>query len=139
MGHRSTRTFLMVALAAAFTLGVAASSGRAASDAKPVVVKVHADWCGTCTRLNPTWKQLESEFDGRADLVVLDVTNKDTIAASRATAEKMGLMPFFEEYKSQTGTIGVLDAKREPIAVLKGETDISKYEQALNEALAEKS
>jgi len=63
---------------------------------KPFVVKIHADWCGTCTRMNPTFEALREQESGDARIVVLDVTDKQSLAASTAEADRLGIRSFFD-------------------------------------------
>jgi thiol-disulfide isomerase/thioredoxin len=128
----------LVALAA-LALGAGARHAgaqiSAADDPRPFVVKVHASWCGTCAALEPTWKRIEADYGDRARLVVFDVSDRKSVAASRALAEVLGLSAIFEKYKGSTGTIAVLRSDREPVAVLKGEMDLATYKRAIDEAL----
>ena len=58
------------------------------------------------------------EVPDGAERVVLDVTDRETVAASSAEAKRLGLDAFFSQYKSSTGTIAVLDPEtREPVEV----------------------
>ncbi len=85
--------------------------------------------------LNPTWDRIESEFGSRAQLAVLDVTDRESVESARAEAKRLGIESFFDAHKSRTGVIAVIDgATHEPIAVLKGELDFSKYEAAMEGA-----
>jgi thiol-disulfide isomerase/thioredoxin len=132
---------LRLALVAVLVLGITASAGadqqeRQAASAKPFVVKVHADWCGTCTMLEPTWIRIENELGGKARVVVFDVTDKQSLEKARAAAEVLGLVEFFDRYKSKTGTIGVLAADGTPVVVLKGERDFGAYDAAVEKASA---
>jgi thiol-disulfide isomerase/thioredoxin len=126
------------ALAALFTVAVAAAGGAESApdpnSALPYVVKVHADWCGTCSALEPTWEKIEAEYQGQARLVVFDVTNKKAVEKSRAEAKLLGLTEVFDRYKGSTGTIAVLDAQGNPIAVMKGELDFTRYKEAIAQA-----
>jgi len=127
----------LVAFALAGSPRPADASGAAeaaAAAGQPYVVKVHADWCGTCRMLEPTWKRIENELADDARIVVLDVTDRAAVAASRKQAERLGLTRFFDRYKSQTGTIGVLDGDREPVKVMKGTLEFAEYERAVAEA-----
>ncbi len=105
----------------------------AADDAsKPFVVKIHADWCGTCQKLNATLEDLRQRTGDDARIVVLDVTDRESLARATAEADRLRIRAFFDAYKSKTGTVGILDGvTREPVSVLKGETDVAKYEAAL--------
>lgn len=106
-------------------------------DEKPMVVKIHADWCGTCTKLETTFEELEKRIGGEARIVVLDVTDKDAVAESAAEADRLGIRDFFDSYKSKTGTVGVIDANGKTVSVMKGEMDASKYVAAVEKAKAE--
>jgi thiol-disulfide isomerase/thioredoxin len=101
---------------------------------KPMIVKIHADWCGTCTRLETTFKELEQQIGSDARIVVLDVTDKAAVARSAAEADRLGIRDFFDSYKSKTGTVGVIDANGKTVSVLKGEMDPSKYVAAVQKA-----
>ncbi len=122
------------ALTCVLIVGALAAMGAepAADAAKPWVVKIHADWCPTCVRLMPTWERIEAE---RARLVVFDVTDERTSLAAARQAEKLGLTEFFGAFGKRTGTIAVLDPdSARPVKVLKGETDLRAYEQAITAA-----
>jgi len=125
---------LRIALLAFLALGLAAATASAEEAGKPMIVKIHADWCGTCTKLNPTMDELQTKLGSEAEIVVLDVTDKSAVEKSQARAEELGIVAFFAEYKSKTGTVGVLDASGKEIVVLKGETDADVYVTALAKA-----
>lgn len=129
---------LCLALAAAPAAAqiTAAAQTAPVSDPRPFVVEVHANWCGTCAALEPTWKRIEAEYGSRARLVVFDVSDRKSIAESRAAADVLGLGAFFEKYKGRTGTIAVLRADRVPVAVMNGEMDLTAYDEAIAKALA---
>jgi thiol-disulfide isomerase/thioredoxin len=124
------RSVLVLATGLLLTIGLGGSSS-ADETAQPVFVKVHADWCGTCTRLEPTWSALQDEFGDEASFVVLDVTNRDALERAQAEADRLGIEAFFAVYKARTGTIGILDGKTgEPFVVMKGETNLAPYREA---------
>jgi len=129
-------TALAVVLAAGPGVAGETTPVSAAADAsRPFVVKVHADWCGTCLRLAPTWEALQAQLGDGARLVVLDVTDRARLAAARAQAERLGLSTFFEAHKSKTGTVAVLRGDdRAPVEVLKGVTDAARYRDAVEAA-----
>ncbi len=104
---------------------------------KPMIVKIHADWCGTCTRLEATFDELEKQIGSDARIVVLDVTDKAAVARSAAEADRLGIREFFDAYKSKTGTVGVIDASGKTVSVMKGEMDPSKYVAAVKKASGE--
>jgi thiol-disulfide isomerase/thioredoxin len=121
---------ISVALASAF-VAVAEESEASGVDT-PFIVKIHADWCGTCTRLDPTFEELDAQLGGEARIVVFDVTDQESLARATQEADRLGLRTFFDQYKSQTGTVGVLDGTtRETLLILKGETDTAPYLEAV--------
>ena len=127
---------IRVALAVTLAWSALASDARAdaaqASEIQPFVAYIHADWCQTCRMLAPTWLAIESEFGERAQLVKLDVSDRAAVERSTAEAERLGLSEFFREHRAATGTIGVIDGRtRKPIAVMRGENDLSKYREAI--------
>ncbi len=103
--------------------------------AKPYVVKIHADWCGSCKALESVWKRIETDLGDRSTAVTLDVSDRVAYAESQVAAARLGISEFFEEYRSRTGTIAVLDCNtREPVAILDGERDLEKYRKAIARA-----
>jgi len=140
MSHRfSSARRLACVLAALVAFGVATGAAgdhhqiSAADDAsKPFVVKIHADWCGTCSRLEATLEALRERTGDDVRIVVLDVTDRESLARATAEADRLRIRAFFDAYKSKTGTVGILDGvTRKPVSVLMGETDVAKYEAAL--------
>ena len=106
---------------------------RAESTA-PYLVKIHADWCGVCNRLTPLWTQLGEEYGDSVQMVLLDVTDREAVDDSTREAARLGLGPFFDSHKGQTGTIALLDGTtRESLAVFRGEMDIARYQTVLDE------
>ncbi len=112
------------------------AESKAEARTGPLVVKIHADWCGTCTKLDSTWKELQSRYGESAEFVVLDVTDRDATLAAAVNADRLGIREFFDANKGKTGTIAILDPKTgEAYAVLKGELDPAAYEDPLAEAI----
>ena len=114
-----------------------ALASHAEEPAKPMIVKIHADWCGTCTALEDTFEALEPQVGGDARIVILDVTDREAVARSQAEADRLGIRAFFDAHKSKTGTVGVLDAGGAPVVVMRGEMDPAKYVAAVKTAAGE--
>ncbi len=131
---------LAILVAIGFAVGPAGADHHEKSTmahGKPMIVKIHADWCGTCTRLEATFDELEKQIGADARIVVLDVTDKAAVARSAAEADRLGIREFFVSYKSKTGSVGVIDACGNTVSVMRGELDASKYVAALSKAKGE--
>ena len=136
--HAALGSLMGAVLVAGLGVAITAVADEASDQAgpKPLVVKIHADWCGTCTRLEPTWQALRERYAGQANLVVLDVTDCGSVAEAGEHADRLGIRRFFDAYKSKTGVVAVIDGSSgEPVSVLKGETDARRYEAPIAEAL----
>lgn len=105
-----------------------------AEETGPIVAKIHADWCGTCTRMQPAWERAENELGTEARFVVLDVSDASTLKASREQAAALGIEAFFQANQSKTGTVGVLNASGEPSATFKGSLPVDEIRAAIEEA-----
>jgi thiol-disulfide isomerase/thioredoxin len=119
---------LIVSIASAAT----ADDAPEACSSKPYVVKIHADWCGSCRAIESVWERIKSDLRDQATAVTLDVSDRVAYTESQAVAERLGISEFFQEYRSRTGTIAVLDCRsRKPVAVMSAERDLEKYREAI--------
>lgn len=124
-------------LAVMIALGSTAAAGADAKgeDAgRPMIVKIHADWCGTCAKLTPIFEALERDIGDQAVIVTLDVTDRTAFASSREQADRLGIRVFFDENRSKTGTVAVLDARGQVVALGRGELDPAWYIEAVQKA-----
>lgn len=89
----------------------ASNNNRLASQlqGKPTIVKIYADWCPACQRLRPVTESLQQQFNGRANFVVFDVTNRQTTQAAEARARELGLSNFLAAHRSQTSTVAIIN------------------------------
>jgi thiol-disulfide isomerase/thioredoxin len=125
---------LLTVLTLALGLATATAAGSG-TESRPLVVKIHADWCGACQLLGPTWERVEKELAKEAQVVTLDVTDRSATRRSAATAAALGISPFFEKNRDRLGTIAVLRAgSREPVEVFHGELDFVAYVDAVRRA-----
>jgi thiol-disulfide isomerase/thioredoxin len=130
MAIRSFSAFLL------FFLAVTVPAGAESDASGPLVVKIHADWCGTCVKLNSTWEELQAQYGQSARFVVLDVTDKAGTVAASVEADRLGISEFFDANKGKTGTIAILDPETgEVYELFKGEFDPKAYDGPLAGAL----
>jgi len=46
----------------------------------PIVLDFYADWCGPCQTLLPTVEKLADEFDGRVEILKVNIDDNRTLA-----------------------------------------------------------
>jgi len=108
----------------------------AVASSKPIVIKVHAQWCPVCIMTKGIWDEVASSYAGKVKLVVFDVTDERRKEASRAEAGRLGLGDFFDENGNWTGTIFVLDGRTKALtATLHGDRNFANYRAAIDQAL----
>ena len=118
----------------------AVPASEVANPTKPYVVKLHAQWCAACMMTKGVWAQVNESYAGKVNLLVLDFTNAEKTAASRAEAKRLGLDAFFEQYAGTTGLMVVLDGKSKTVSKeLEGRRDFSEYQAAIDAALSGKA
>ena len=57
---------------------------------KPVVVRIHADWCPACKATQSTIDDLKQAYAGKIHFVQFDVTNAKTAAAVTGDSTEAG-------------------------------------------------
>lgn len=80
-------------------------------DNELLLVKYHADWCGSCRALSPLLVELNGKLaDKKVKYVELDFTDEKTTAAARSRATQLGLSAFLKD-KQKTGYVAIIDTK----------------------------
>lgn len=103
---------------------------------KPLVVRIHADWCPACKATQATIDDLNRAYAGQINFVQFDLTNAKTAQASQAQAEALGLEKFYEATKAATSTVAVIGPKDGKIyAMFYNDSSISDYKAAVDVAL----
>lgn len=103
---------------------------------KPVVVRIHADWCTACKATHATLSEVKKAYAGKIHFVEFNVTNAKTAAAAHAKAEKLGLTKFYDAAKAQTSTVAVINPQDGKIdATFYNDGNLQDYEGAINHAL----
>jgi thiol-disulfide isomerase/thioredoxin len=111
------------------------SAAEASNPSKPFVVKLHARWCAICMITTSVWSQVQKEYSGRVNFLVLDFTDDTTTDASKAAADRVGLSRIFEESGS-TGVVLVVDGHTQEVtASIAGSRDVAEYREAIDAAL----
>ena len=105
---------------------------------KPVLVDIYATWCSGCKKIKPALETLKQEYADSVNFVVLDVTDKGTIQASEAKAEKLGLGNFFAENKAKTATVGIINPNTgEVLKLFQKNPNKDDYATVLDSAIAQ--
>lgn len=80
-----------------------------------LVVKFHADWCGSCKALGPALEDLSNKLDGNSVLFVeLDFTNNTTRHQSNLLASALGIDEIVAQ-NNATGFLLVIDSETKDV------------------------
>ncbi len=105
---------------------------------KPVVVDIYASWCPACKNVAPTVAKLKTEYAGKANFVVFDVSNTATTAKSTARAKELGLDKFLAKNLTQTGLVAVIDPATAKVLIEeRDEPAIATYKKPLDAFIAQ--
>ncbi|HJU19704.1 MAG TPA: thioredoxin domain-containing protein [Stellaceae bacterium] len=103
---------------------------------KPLVVRIHADWCSACKATHATLVDLRQTYAGKINYVEFDVTNAKTAAVAHAKAEKLGLGKFYDAAKEQTSAVAVINPQNGKVyATFYNDGNLKDYEGAINHVL----
>ena len=103
---------------------------------KPVVVRIHADWCPACKQTEPMLAAMKRTYGDRVSFITYDVTNAKTAARASSDAKADGLAKFYDATKAATSTVAVIDSKTGTVvAELYNDIEVADYTQAIERAL----
>ncbi|GAC1581855.1 MAG: hypothetical protein NVS3B7_17090 [Candidatus Elarobacter sp.] len=121
--------------------GGAATSATALAPSlqgKPVVARIHADWCAACKATNGTMDAIKAKYGRSIAFVEFDVTDGKTSAAAAAQAKRLGLTGFFEANKTATSTVAIVNPKTGTIvAKLYADPTAGDYDAAIGRVAAQ--
>jgi thiol-disulfide isomerase/thioredoxin len=124
---------------AALPLPGAAMSSIPALHGKPLVVRVHADWCGECQTSLPDFLAFTKSYRGKINVVDIDVTDGKTAAIARARAERFGFGAYYELTKAAPLTVAFINPNSNTLyAALRGNVTLSQLvsaEKAVEDSL----
>lgn len=94
-----------------------AQSAQSAQSTQPklMIVKFHADWCGSCRAMGPVLEDLTNKLDGTPVLFVeLDFTNNTTRHQANLLANALGIGEIVKN-NNATGFLLVIDSKTKEV------------------------
>ncbi len=105
---------------------------------KPVVVRIHADWCPACKATEATYRGIEKHYAGKATFVTFDVTDAKTAAEAATKAEKLGLTKLYDTDKTATSTVAIINPKTGAVMTsLYNDNTPEDYEKAIETVSAQ--
>lgn len=106
------------------------------------VVKIHADWCGTCKILEPKIAAVQQKlYQAPVRFITLDVTDEARTEKSQALATELGINEiFFQGNKNieKTGTVAIFNLeKQEVVGKLTKDDEVPQMVEKINRYLKE--
>ncbi|MEM1027498.1 MAG: thioredoxin domain-containing protein [Planctomycetota bacterium] len=112
MKHVNLLGMLALAMMVVGSLSMSANADEAEKSATPelLVVKFHADWCGSCKSMGDTFEDLTSKLDSEPVLFVeLDQTTTPGREQAGYLMNAMGGGAVWDEFGGKTGFILVIN------------------------------
>ncbi len=136
----------MALVVASSGLVVSAVRANGGGDADPtagpqlpnvIAVRVHADWCGACAKLNPVFPDLKKRSSEMPVLfMTFDVTNGGTSRQAEYLAGVAGLGEIWQSLRKKVGNIVLIDTKSKRTVSTVAATDgLESIENALRRAV----
>jgi len=103
---------------------------------KLLLVKYHADWCGSCKEIEPKITKLNSRLKGKPiKYIALDLTNKASTKNAKTLASNYGISDLIAE-KQKTGYVAIIDANSKKIlGKLYKTQSVEEMQQQINKLL----
>ncbi|MEM7036916.1 MAG: thioredoxin domain-containing protein [Bacteroidota bacterium] len=103
------------ASAKATTLPAKLTSAQNQMNKPLLAIKFHADWCGSCKKIGPTFMDVQNKLDGQSVLFLeLDFTNQTTKHQALLMADALGIRDIVDE-NNATGFVLLVDAGKQTV------------------------
>lgn len=102
---------------------------------KPLLAVIYAEWCPMCQQLKPVLALIGERYNGKIELVRLDMTSEKTAAEAKLKAHNAGVESFFNENKERTSLVIIQDASGKEIFRAYHDYDFDHYAKVLDQQL----
>lgn len=111
-------------------------TASAAPTVKPLIVRIEASWCPACHATQATFDRVKSEYAGKVQFVVLDVSNAQSAQRSAAQAKRLGILDFFDSNKTSTSLVAAIDPRTHAVlGTVYNDTNLADYERLIGSAV----
>jgi thiol-disulfide isomerase/thioredoxin len=103
---------------------------------KPLVVRIHADWCPACKATQSTIDQIKASYGPKINFVQFDVTNANTAADAQRVADNLGLAAFLRATEAATSTVAIIDPwTGKVMATFYNDDQAADYQKVIDSAI----